>query len=178
MHQGALGLPDCLPATVSPPTSHYSATTFFPNQRPKPSTHCAATAESFDQVSGLFSSSLHTSSSLHVHTSVKVEVILQEQFPTTSGLEETAHIPVHRYSNSLALRYSRIQCTQGTYTQVLEVGTQVSTSVQCSVVLATSHHLWPGGNCSWYVCSPARGTATAFSRLFPSFQLSPAIAGR
>ena len=104
LHQGALGLPDCLPATVSPPTSHYSATTFFPNQ-PTPSTHCAATAESFDQVSGLFSSSLHTSSSLHVHTSVKVEVILQEQFPTTSGPEETAHIPV-LYTGTQVLLHS------------------------------------------------------------------------
>ena len=56
LHQGELGLPDCLPATVSPlaSSSTYSAPstlyTFFPR-----SMHCA-TAESFDQVPGLFSS--------------------------------------------------------------------------------------------------------------------------
>ena len=117
------------------------------------------------------------------YTSVKVDVILQEQLPTTPGPEETAHIPVHRYSGSQALRhevakYLDIQGTQvpsySRYpsTKVFEVP-KYSSPLQ-SVVLATSHHLWPGGNCR-YVCSPAR--KAAFSRLFPSFQLSPTIPG-
>ena len=118
----------------------------------------------------------------HTQPRVKVEVILQEQFPTTSGpVEDTAHIPEHRHSAPRYLRqpstqvlevskYSGTQVHGYSGTHVLEVSKY--SSAQCSVVLAPSHHLWPGGNCSWYVCSPVRATLLLLlPSLFPSFQL-------
>ena len=94
LHQGALGLPDCLPATVSPPTSHYSATTFFPNQ-PKPSTHCAANCRKLW-------SSVRAFQQLSTHKQLTACTHKREGGSNTSG--------------------------------------------------AISHHLWPGGNCT-YTCT-------------------------
>ena len=170
MHQGELGLPDCLPATVSPLSYHHLLCSFFPN-------HALLALLQKKVLIKCQGFSAHL-------TSVKVEVILQEQLPTTPGLEETAHIRIRRYSCSQALRHKVVKYPGIQGTQVPSSSRYPSTKVfefpkysspLQSVVLATSHHLWPGGNCR-YVCSPAR--KAAFSRLFPSFQLSPSIAGR
>ena len=117
-----------------------------------------------------------------------MEVILQEQFPTTSGpVEDTAHIPEHRHSAPRYLRqpstqvlevskYSGTQVHGYSGTHVLEVSKY--SSAQCSVVLAPSHHLCPGGNCSWYVSvltSPCNSpAAAAFS--FPFLSIVETIA--
>ena len=169
MHQGELGLPDCLPATVSPLSYHHLLCSFFPN-------HALLALLQKKVLIKCQGFSAHL-------TSVKVEVILQEQLPTTPGLEETAHIRIRRYSCSQALRHKVVKYPGIQGTQVPSSSRYQSTKVfefprysspLQSVVLATSHHLWPGGNCR-YVCSPAR--KAAFSRLFPSFQLSPTIPG-
>ena len=117
LHQGELGLPDCLPATVSPLTSSstYSAQLYIEHLLPTRHTlrYCRKLR------SGLFSS-LQT----HTQTRLKVEMILQEQIPTTFGSEDTAHIctdtQVILQPGTQAPRYLRCPSAQ-----ILKQGSQV-----------------------------------------------------